>query len=59
MQDEDRDVWTKTTPDRLARFQNHTYMLQALSVRLELEDDSARTRSFQQKVLPALKERLE
>jgi hypothetical protein len=36
IQFEDRDVWTTTTPEALARYQNHTYLLQALFVRLAL-----------------------
>jgi hypothetical protein len=59
MQDEDRDVWTATTPESLARFQNHTYMLQAMTVRLSLEPDSARTSEYKLKVLELLKTRLD
>ena len=59
MQDEDRDVWTATTPESLARFQNHNYMLQALTVRLSLEPDSARTSEYKLKVLEVLKTRLD
>lgn len=59
IQDEDRDVWTKTTPEALARYQNHTYLLQALFVRLGLEPDSPRIADFKQKVLAAMKDRLD
>jgi hypothetical protein len=59
MQDEDRDVWTATTPESLVRFQNHNYMLQALTVRLSLEPDSARTSEYKLKVLELLKTRLD
>lgn len=59
LQDEDRDVWTKTTPEALARYQNHTYLLQALFARLGLEPDSSRITSFKQQVLALLKNRLD
>jgi hypothetical protein len=59
IQAEDRDVWTATTPESLARFQNHNYMLQALTVRLSVEPDSARTSEYRQKVLATLKTRLD
>ena len=59
MQDEDRDVWTATTPESLARFQNHNYMLQAMTVRLSLEPDSARTSEYKLQVLGVLKTRLD
>jgi len=59
IQDEDRDVWTATTLESLARFQNHNYMLQALTVRLSVEPDSARTSEYKQKVLEVLKTRLD
>jgi hypothetical protein len=59
IQDEDRDVWTKTTPEALARYQNHTYLLQALFTRLALEPDSQRTSNFKQKVLEIVKSRLD
>jgi hypothetical protein len=59
IQDEDRDVWTATTPESLARFQNHNYMLQALMVRLSVEPDSPRNSEYKQKVLSLLKTRLD
>ena len=31
LQNEDREVWTNTTPSALARYQNHSYLLQAFS----------------------------
>ena len=57
MQDEDRDVWTATTPESLARYQNHSYMLQALTVRLSLQAESARLADFRRKVLDVLRNR--
>jgi hypothetical protein len=59
IQSEDRDVGTATTPASLARFQNHNYLLQALTVRLLLEPDSAGIAACRQKVLAELKTRLE
>ena len=59
IQEQDRDVWTKTTPEALAHYQNHTYLLQALFVRLAVEDDSPRIADFKQKVLALLKDRLD
>ncbi len=59
IQAEDRDVWTATTPESLARFQNHNYMLHALTARLSIEPDSARTSEYRQKVLATLKTRLD
>lgn len=40
LQDEDRDTWTATTVESLARYQNHNYLLQALTVRILLEPES-------------------
>jgi len=57
--DEDREVWTATTPESLARFQNHNYLLQALTVRLALESDSPRIADCKLKVLALLKTRLD
>lgn len=54
---EDRDVWTATTPDSLARYQNHNYMLQALIVRISLEPDSPRMSDYRQQVLALLRSR--
>lgn len=59
IQDEDRNVWTNTTPEALARYQNHTYLLQALFTRLALESESGRITNFKQTVLTALKGRLD
>jgi Protein of unknown function (DUF2785) len=59
IQAEDRDVWTATTPESLARFQNHNYILQALTVRLSIEPDSSRNSEYKQKVLALLKTRLD
>lgn len=59
IEEEDSDVWTKTTPERLAHYQNHTYMMQALIARLALEPDSARVTNCKQKVLAVLKDRLD
>jgi hypothetical protein len=55
LQNEDRDVWTATTPERLAHYQNHTYLLQALFTRLALEPDSPRITDYKEKVLTAMK----
>lgn len=57
IEDEDRDVWTSTTVESLARYQNHNYTLQALSVRLALEQDSPRMADFRHKVLDVLRKR--
>ena len=59
LQSEDRDVWTNTTPESLARYQNHNYLLQALFTRLALEPDSPRMSEFKQKVLAVVKTRLD
>jgi hypothetical protein len=55
--DEDRDVWTATTVESLARYQNHNSMLQALTVRLSLESD--RMLNFRKQVLDVLRNRLD
>lgn len=58
VQDEDRKTWAEPlTPESLARYQNHTYMLQALAVRLELEAESAKIAGLRQRVLAVLKTR--
>jgi len=57
IEDEDRNVWTATTVAALARYQNHNYFLQALSVRLSLEPDSSRVADFRQRVLAVLRTR--
>ncbi len=59
IKNEDRDVWTATTPESLARFQNHNYLLQALTARLALEPDSPRVPAYKQQVLDLLKTRLD
>jgi len=59
LQSEDRDVWTNTTPESLARYQNHYYLLQALFTRLALEPDSPRVSEFKQEVLAVVKTRLD
>jgi hypothetical protein len=58
LQNEDRDVWTKITPESLARYQNHTYLLQALFTRLAVEPESPRISRFKQQVLSVVKSRL-
>ena len=58
LQDEDKNVWANPlTPETLARYQNHTYFLQALAVRLSLEPDSSRTADFKTRVLGILRTR--
>jgi Protein of unknown function (DUF2785) len=59
LQNEDRDVWVNTTPATLARYQNHTYLLQALFTRLALDPDSPRITEFKQQVLAVMKSRLD
>jgi hypothetical protein len=59
LRSEDRNVWTNTTPESLARYQNHTYLFQALFTRLALEPDSPRMSEFKQEVLAVLKTRLD
>lgn len=59
IQQEDCDIWTSTTLETLSRYQNHTYLLQALYVRVALEPDSPRIADFKQKVLALLKARLD
>ncbi|HKV82808.1 MAG TPA: DUF2785 domain-containing protein [Candidatus Sulfotelmatobacter sp.] len=57
LQDEDRDVWTATTPESLARYQNHNYLLQALTVRILMEPDSPRMADYRQQVVKLLRTR--
>jgi hypothetical protein len=58
LQDQDKRVWAETlTPQSLARYQNHTYLLQALVVRLALEPESPKTTAWRVRVLAMLKER--
>jgi hypothetical protein len=59
IQAEDADVWTNTTFDKLTRYQNHTYMLQALVVRLSYEPESPALADFRKKTLAVLREREE
>ena len=59
IKNEDRDVWSATTIKSLARYQNHNYMLQALTVRLSLQPDSPRLEEYRKQVLGRLRERLE
>jgi hypothetical protein len=58
VQNEDRDVWTKITPESINRYQNHNYLLQALFVRLALEADSPHMAEFKKNLLTVLKARL-
>jgi hypothetical protein len=54
----DKKVWEEPlTPESLARYQNHTYTLQALAVRMELEPDSTRIAALRQRVLGILRSR--
>jgi len=57
LQNEDRDVWTKTSVASLARYQNHNYLLQALAVRLSLEPASPRSEQYRTEVLKVLADR--
>jgi uncharacterized protein DUF2785 len=58
LQEEDKQVWANPlTPETLARYQNHTYFLQALAVRLALETESPRVADFKQEVLGILRTR--
>ena len=58
LQEEDKQVWANPlTPETLARYQNHTYFLQALAVRLALEPESPRVADFKQEVLGILRTR--
>jgi hypothetical protein len=55
LHDEDKKVWANPlTPETLARFQNHTYFLQGLAVRLSLEPEAPRISDFRQRVLGIL-----
>jgi len=58
MQAVDKQVWEEPlTPESLARYQNHTYTLQALAVRMELEPDSTKIAALRQRVLGILRSR--
>jgi hypothetical protein len=59
IQNEDRQVWSATTLESLARYQNHNYFLQALSVRLSLDPESPRIAKLKHSVLVILKTRLD
>ena len=58
LQDEDKKVWANPlTPGTLARYQNHTYFLQALAVRISLEPETPRIVDYKQSVLGILRTR--
>jgi len=57
VQEEDRDVWTSTTPESLARWQNHNYLLRALIVRTLMEPYSPRMADHRQQALVVLSKR--
>jgi len=57
IQDEDRDVWTATTPASLARFQNHNYFLQAITVRTLQAKETGQLTNFREQVLALLSKR--
>jgi hypothetical protein len=54
LQDEDRNVWTATTVESLARYQNHGYLLEALTVRILMERNSPQMEQYRQRVLEVL-----
>jgi Protein of unknown function (DUF2785) len=57
IQNEDRNVWTNTTVESLAHYQNHSYLLQALTVRLSLEPPSETAEQYRKAVLKLLADR--
>ena len=58
LEEEDKKVWANPlTPGTLARYQNHTYFLQGLTVRLSLEPESSRISGFIHPVLEILRSR--
>lgn len=57
LQEQDRDVWTSTTPESLARYQNHNYLLHALTVRTLTEPDSPRMADYRRQVIQVLSKR--
>ncbi len=58
LQEEDKQVWANPlTPETLARYQNHSYFLQALAVRLALEPESPYIASHSHRVLDILRPR--
>ena len=56
-EDDDRDVWNATSVESLARYQNHNYLLQALTVHILLEPDSPQMTKYREKVLAVLAKR--
>jgi hypothetical protein len=59
LQEEDSDVWKETTVAGLARFQNHNYMLQAVTVRLSLPDIAPGMEKHKEEVVKLLSSRLD
>jgi uncharacterized protein DUF2785 len=58
LEEEDKQVWANPlTLEALARYQNHTYFLQGLAVRLSLEPESPPIAGFKQRVLSILRSR--
>jgi hypothetical protein len=57
IQNEDRAVWTNTTVESLARYQNHSYLLQALTVHLLLEPQTSVLEQDRSAVLKVIAER--
>lgn len=57
--EEDRNVWTNTTENELARFQNHNYLLQAMVARLALQPPSAEIEKYKSDTLKLLASRLD
>jgi Protein of unknown function (DUF2785) len=58
VQREDQETWAQPlTQQSLARYQNHTYALQALAVRLDLEPESSKVAAWRQQLLTLLKSR--
>ena len=58
LQDDDKRVWANPlTPETLASYQNHSYFLQALAVRLSLEPESSRVTDFKARMLGILRSR--
>ena len=57
LQNEDRNVWNATTLESLAHYQNHNYMLQALTVRLSPPVDSPRLAKYRHQLLAILRDR--
>jgi hypothetical protein len=57
LDNQDRDVWTATTVESLARFQNHNYFLQALTVRILSEPDTQQMEKYRQEVVAVLAKR--